>query len=152
MRRAAERASTRRMDCETGERARSRPSASGWRKSVGMCRASHIRRARTRMRGRSALQEDVEDFPFKRTLKAAHHAHPFVAHPCRPVEAPHHRLRRHPPRGKVVETSRHSPYAHLSTLYAVNLQETRPYMRHRLICGFGPFPADYAPGLEFVYL
>lgn len=50
--------------------------------------------------GRRSLQEDVEDFPFERTLKAAHHAHPFVTHPRRPVETPHHRLRRHPPRRK----------------------------------------------------
>ena len=60
LRRAAERASTRRMDCETGETTRSRPSASGLRKSVGMCRSSHIRRARTRMRG---------EVPFKRMLR-----------------------------------------------------------------------------------
>ena len=30
--------------------------------------------------GRSSLQEDVEDFLLQRTLKPAHHAHPFVAH------------------------------------------------------------------------
>lgn len=50
--------------------------------------------------GRSSLQENVEDFLFKRTLKAAHHAYPFVAHPRRPVETPHHRLRRHTPRSE----------------------------------------------------
>ena len=50
--------------------------------------------------GRSSLQEDVEDFLLQRTLKPAHHAHPFVAHPRRPVETPHHRLRRHTPRSE----------------------------------------------------
>ena len=37
-------------------------------------------------KGRSSLQEDVEGFLLQRTLKPAHHAHPFVAHPRRPVE------------------------------------------------------------------
>ena len=99
--------------------------------------------------GRSSLQENVEDFLLQRILKPAHHAHPFVAHPRRPVETPHHRLRRHMPRRKVVENSRHSPYAHLSTLYVVNLQKIGPYMRRRLICGFEPFSADHASVHEF---
>ena len=31
--------------------------------------------------GRRSLQEDVEDFPFERTLKAAHHAHSLTTLP-----------------------------------------------------------------------
>ena len=113
MRWAAERASTRRMDCETGETTRSRPSASGLRKSVGMCRSEN--------EGRSSLQENVEDFLLQRTLKPAHHAHPFVAHPRRPVETPHHRLWRHTPRRKKADLFLFQQDKITKGLYPLNL-------------------------------
>ena len=46
------------------------------------------------------LQKQCQHIPFKGTLKATHDAHTLVAHPRRPVETPHYRLRRHTPRRK----------------------------------------------------
>ena len=88
--------------------------------------------------GRSSLQENVEDFLLQRILKPAHHAHPFVAHPRRPVETLHHRLRRHTPRGEKTHFTRYhraslpivarSPYVQLVIQFSLTIIPAGPHL------------------------